>query len=396
MERLYMINKLVDRIIDGRDYQNPKERERVGTLSGVIGIVLNFMLFAIKGLLGLFTGSISIIADAFNNLTDTASSIITIFGFKLAGKEPDKEHPYGHGRIEYLTGLTIAVLVIVVGYQFVVSSFKKIINPGTIETSPVILTILFLSMSVKLFIYAFNKNLGKKVQSGTLLATAQDAIGDVLTTFVVFLGLLVSPLTSLPVDGIVGVLIALYIIYSGINLSLETINPILGQKPDRELAENIKKKILSYDYIYGVHDLEIHNYGPSKTMASIHVEVPHDMNLVELHNLIDKIERHIREEFGISLVIHMDPVNYHDEKYLSVKTVVGDIVHSVDGVISFHDFRYTGLSEHELLILEVVVDSKNTTEDSRQKIKKELEAKLHEKFKTARIMITIELDVTIF
>jgi len=391
-----MISKLVDRIIDGRDYQNAKERERVGTISGVLGIVLNFLLFSIKGLLGLFTGSISIIADAFNNLTDTASSIITIFGFKLAGKEPDKEHPYGHGRIEYLTGLTIAVLVIVVGYQFVVSSFKRIINPGVVETSPLILTILFLSMSVKLFIYVFNKNLGKKVQSGTLLATAQDAIGDVLTTFVVFLGLLLSPLTTLPVDGIVGVLIALYIIYSGISLSLETINPILGQKPDRELAERIKKKILSYDNIYGVHDLEIHNYGPSKTMASIHVEVPHDMELVELHNLIDKIERHIREEFHISLVIHMDPVNYQDEKYLSVKETVGKIVHSVEGVVSYHDFRYTGLSEHELLILEVVVDSKNTTEESREKIRKELEEKLHEEFKTARIMITIELDVTVF
>lgn len=391
-----MISKVVDRIIVGRDFQNAKERERVGTLSGIIGIVLNFILFSIKGVLGLFTGSISLIADAFNNLTDTASSIITIIGFKLAGKEPDKEHPYGHGRIEYLTGLTIAVLVIVVGYQFVISSFKRVVNPSIIETSPLILIILFLSMSVKLFIYAFNKNLGKKVQSGTLLATAQDAIGDVLTTFVVFLGLLISPLTTLPVDGIVGILIALYIIYSGINLSLETINPILGQKPDRELADMIKKKILSYDNIYGVHDLEIHNYGPSKTMASIHVEVPHNMDLVELHNLIDKIERHIREEYSISLVIHMDPVNYSDEQYLKVKDTVGRIVHSVEGVVSFHDFRYTGLSEHELLILEVVVDSRNTTEESRQIIKEALEEKLHEEFKTARIMITIELDVTVF
>src|SRR5690554_426899 len=222
MERQIMISKVVDRIIVGRDFQNAKERERVETLSGIIGIVLNFILFSIKGVLGLFTGSISLIADAFNNLTDTASSIITIIGFKLAGKEPDKEHPYGHGRIEYLTGLTIAVLVIVVGYQFVISSFKRVVNPSIIETSPLILIILFLSMSLKLFIYAFNKNLGKKVQSGTLLATAQDAIGDVLTTFVVFLGLLISPLTTLPVDGIVGILIALYIIYSGINLSLET------------------------------------------------------------------------------------------------------------------------------------------------------------------------------
>ncbi|MFH5834676.1 cation diffusion facilitator family transporter [Proteiniclasticum sp. C24MP] len=390
-----MINKMIDKVVDGRDFQVAKERERIGRISGMLGILLNFILFAVKGLLGLFTGSIALIADAFNNLTDTASSVITIIGFKMAGKEPDKEHPYGHGRIEYLTGLTISVLIIVVGYQFVVSSFKKILSPSPVTSSPLIIAILVLSLSFKLFIYYFNKRLGKKVDSSTLLATAQDAIGDVLTTSVVILGLILSQYTALPVDGFIGVLIALYIIFSGLRLSLETINPILGEKPEKELADKIKKRVLSYEHIHGVHDLQIHNYGPAKTMATIDVEVPHDMNLVELHNVVDKIERHIREDLNISLVIHVDPINYKDERYMEVKKIVGDIALGIDNIISFHDFRYTGHSEDELIILEVVVDSRNTSEKDRSEIRKELEEKLHQRFKTARIMITVDLDVAV-
>ena len=390
-----MINTVIDRIVQGRDFHNAKERERIGRISGTLGICLNFILFAVKGLLGLSTGSIALIADAFNNLTDTASSVITIIGFRMANKEPDKEHPYGHGRIEYLTGLTISVLVIVVGYQFVVSSVKKILSPSPVTSSTIIVVILLLSLTFKVFIFLFNRKLGRRIESSTLLATAQDAIGDVLTTSVVIIGLILSQFTALPIDGFIGVIIALYIIFSGLRLSLETINPILGEKPEKELAEKIKEKILSYENIYGVHDLQIHNYGPSKTMATIDVEVPYDMNLVELHNLIDKIERHIREDLNISLVIHMDPINNTDERYLEVKKIVGEIALGIDHVLSFHDFRYTGHSEEELIILEVVVDSKNTTEKDRAAIKKELKAKLHDRFQTARIMITVDLDVQV-
>ena len=386
---------MVDKLVVGRDYHIAKERERIGRISGSLGILLNFILFSVKGFLGLATGSIALIADAFNNLTDTASSLITIIGFKMANKEPDNEHPYGHGRIEYLTGLTISVLVIVVGYQFVVSSFKKILSPSPVTSSTLIIGILILSLSFKLFLYLFNKRLGKKVNSGTLLATAQDAIGDVLTTSVVIIGLILSQYTSLRVDGFIGVLIALYIIFSGLKLSLETINPILGEKPEKELAEKIKKKVMSYESIHGVHDLQIHNYGPAKTMATIDVEVPHDMNLVDLHNTVDKIERHIREDLDISLVIHVDPINYNDARYLEVKKIVGDMALSIDNVISFHDFRYTGFSENELIIVEVVVDSKKTSDKDRISIKKELEEKLRERFKTAKILITVDLDVAI-
>ncbi len=390
-----MINKLVHKIIRKEHINQNKERERLARISGTVGIVINFFLFLLKGTLGIFTGSISLIADAFNNLSDTASSIITIVGFKIAAKEPDQEHPYGHGRMEYLTGLSISVLIIIVGYQFVISSFKRIINPEVVSASPLILVIIFLSLFFKLFLYKFNTGLGKEINSSALLATARDSISDVLTSSVVIIGLIVSPLTNLPIDGITGVLIALYIMYSGISLSIIAASPLLGEKPDRDLAEKIKTKVLSFEPIINVHDLQIHNYGPTKTMATIDAEVPYDMDLVTLHNLVDQIEWKIKEELGINLVIHVDPVNFEDEHYLNVKEAVGKIALSIPHVLSFHDFQYTGQTENKLIILEIVVDSKNTTEISRSLIKMQLEEKLRERFKTAKIKIILDLDVTI-
>jgi len=390
-----LINMVINKIMKGRDSNEPDERERIGRITGILGIGLNFILFLLKGGLGIITNSISLTADAFNNLSDTASSFITIVGFKLANKEADKKHPYGHGRIEYLTGLMISVLVIVVGYQFVVSSISKILHPSPVSISPIALFILFISMSFKVFIHLLNKRLGTRIKSGTLLATAQDALGDILTTSVVIIGLLIGKFTTVPVDGFIGVLIALYIIFSGIRLSLETIDPILGEKPDDELAEKIKERIMSYKNIYGVHDLQIHTYGPSKTMATIDVEVPYDMSLVDAHNLIDRIERKSRDELGINLVIHMDPINNYDKRFLEVKTYVNNVAMSVKNVLSIHDFRYTGHSEEELIIFEIVVDSKHTTFADRVTIKQTIEDKLKEKFSKAKILIDIDLDVAI-
>lgn len=390
-----MINMVIKKIMKGRDSTKPDERERIGRITGLLGIGLNFILFLVKGGLGIVTNSISLTADAFNNLSDTASSFITIVGFKLANKEADEKHPYGHGRIEYLTGLMISVLVIVVGYQFVVSSVNKILHPSPVSITPIALFILFISMSFKVFIHLLNKRLGTRIKSGTLLATAQDALGDILTTSVVIIGLIIGKFTAVPVDGFIGVLIALYIIFSGIKLSLETINPILGEKPEDELAEKIKERIMSNKNIYGVHDLQIHTYGPSKTMATIDVEVPYDMSLVDAHNLVDKIERKTREELDVNLVIHMDPINNYDERFLEVKTYVTEVAMSVENVLSIHDFRYTGHSEEELIIFEIVVDSKNTTMQDRIDIKQTIEDKLKEKFNKAKILIDIDLDVAI-
>lgn len=390
-----MINIVINKIMKGRDSAEPDERERIGRITGVLGIGLNFILFLVKGGLGLITNSISLTADAFNNLSDTASSFITIVGFKLANKEADKKHPYGHGRIEYLTGLMISVLVIVVGYQFVVSSVNKILHPSPVSVSPIALVILIISISFKVFIYLLNKKLGDRIKSGTLLATAQDALGDILTTSVVIIGLIIGKFTTVPIDGFIGVLIALYIIFSGIKLSLETIDPILGEKPDDELAEKMKELIISYPDIYGVHDLQMHNYGPSKTMATIDVEIPYDMSLVDAHNLVDRIERKSREELGVNLVIHMDPINNYDKKFLEVRNSVNEIAMSVKNMLSIHDFRYTGHAEDQLIIFEIVVDSKETSAADRIKIKKTIEDKLKEKYSKAKILIDIDLDVAI-
>ncbi len=390
-----MIDLFIDKIVNGKNYSNVHEREKIGIKAGFVGIVLNFILFLVKLTLGFVTGSISLMADAFNNLTDTTSSVITILGFKLANRPPDEDHPYGHGRLEYLSGLTISVLVMFVGFQFILSSWKKIVDPSPVSSEWSTTLILVLSIVLKYFMHMFYKRLGRKIGSQTLEATATDALGDVFTTSVVVLGLIASRFTTLPVDGVVGIGIALYIIYNGLMLTLETLNTIIGEKPDMELAEKIKSKVVSYNHIYAVHDLAIHSYGPGRTMASIHAEVPFDMNLVEIHNVVDKIERKVHEELGVDLVIHIDPLNDHDDAFLAVQQKVTELALSIPKILSVHDFRYTGLKDHKMLIFEAVVDSKNLSEKERMSIKHELTEMVSNEFPDTRVFITLDLDVTI-
>ncbi|MBP1920780.1 cation diffusion facilitator family transporter [Youngiibacter multivorans] len=390
-----MIDILINKIVDGKNYSNVFERAKIGIKAGIVGIVLNFILFLVKLLLGFVTGSISLMADAFNNLTDTTSSVVTILGFKLANRPPDEDHPYGHGRLEYLSGLTISVLVMFVGFQFIVSSWKKIVAPSPVISEWSTTFILVLSILLKYLMHLFYKRLGKKIGSQTLEATATDALGDVFTTSVVVLGLIASKFTTLPIDGVVGIAIALYIIYNGLMLTLETLNTIIGEKPDMELVEKIKAKVVSYNHIYAVHDLAIHSYGPGRTMASIHAEVPFDMNLVEIHNVVDKIERKVREELGVDLVIHIDPLNDHDDEFLAVQQKVTELSLSIPKILSVHDLRYTGLKDHKMLIFEAVVDSKNLTEKERLSIKHELTEMVSNEFPDTRVFITLDLDVTI-
>jgi cation diffusion facilitator family transporter len=389
-----MINFFINKLTAGRNYRETLERERIGVIAGSFGVFLNFVLFFVKVLLGLATGSIALTADAFNNLTDTASSVITIFGFKLANRPPDEDHPYGHGRFEYLTGLTISVLVMFVGFQFIVSSYKRIVQPEPVVFELVTLFILLLSIILKLIMHLFYKRLGKMTGSNTLVATGTDALGDVFTTAVVVLGLVISRFTTLPIDGFIGIIIALYIIYNGVTLTLDTIGPIIGEKPDMELVEKIKEKVTSYDKIYGVHDLELHSYGPGKTMATIHAEVPFDIDLVEIHNIVDKIERKVKEELGVNLVIHMDPINEEDDEYLHIKQEVTEIALRIPKVLSIHDFRYTGLETHKILIFEAVVDSRNTTAKEREAIEGILRSTLELKYPDTKIYLTIDLDVS--
>ena len=311
-----MISKLlINTFIKDKDnLQDEKIRGKYGLLGGVVGIIVNFLLFAIKLFSGLVTSSIAIMADSFNNLSDAASSVVTIIGFKMAEKPADAEHPYGHGRMEYLSGLVVAFMVMLVGIQFVKSSFLKILNPEVVTFEIIPFVLLLISIVLKIWLSSFNKTVGNKINSSALKAASVDALGDVFTSSCVAISFLASKFISFPIDGYFGLIVALFIIYSGFTLIKETINPLLGEAPDKELVENIKNMVLSYEEITGVHDLIVHNYGPGRCMASIHAEIPSDIDVMKIHEIIDEAEREISEKLKLYLVIHMDPICVFNEE----------------------------------------------------------------------------------
>ena len=305
------------------DFLDNNVRGRVGYLAGIVGIVVNMFLFILKLTIGIVVSSIAVMADAFNNLSDAASSIITIVGFKLSNLPPDKEHPYGHGRIEYLSALIVAFMVMIVGFQFIKTSIDRIINPKPVVFEWIPFVLLLVSISFKVWLSFFNKKLGNKISSSALKATATDALGDVFTTSVVVISLFASRLTNIPIDGYIGALVAIAIIYAGFSLVKETISPLIGEAPDEELKKSIKDGVLSYEYITGVHDLIVHNYGPGRSMASIHAEFPADM---DIHEVIDRAERELSEKFELHLVIHMDPVSVETEEIIETRNEVNKII----------------------------------------------------------------------
>ena len=332
-------------------------RNSYGILGGIVGIITNSTLFIVKLVIGLLVSSIAITADAFNNLSDAFSSIITIIGFKMANKPPDKEHPFGHGRMEYLSALVIAFLVMLVGFQFIKTSFDRIINPEVINFEIVPFILLIISAIFKLWLSRFNKHIGTKINSSALKAASTDALGDVFTTTCVAISFLASKFTNFPIDGYIGAFVALFIMYSGFSLVKETINPLLGEPPDPELVSNIKKLILNYDYIIGVHDLIIHNYGPGRCMASIHAEVPSDISVITLHEIIDTAEREISDKLNLLLVIHMDPICMINAENLEAYDEVNSVLMDYSVIKSMHDFRVVGEGDNKNLIFDVVVQS---------------------------------------
>lgn len=342
------------------NYERTEEdsvRGAYGLLGGVVGIIVNLMLFIIKLSVGIIAKSIAVTADAFNNLSDAASSIITILGFKLSHKPADEEHPFGHGRIEYISALVVSFMVMLVGFQFIKSSFQRIINPEKVifETIPFVL--ILISIGFKVWLSRFNKFVGESINSSALKAASFDALGDVITSSTVALSLLISKFTSFPIDGYIGIVVALIILYSGYSLIKETLNPLLGEAPDEELVSSIKNSVLSYDGIKGVHDLIIHNYGPGRCMASIHAEVPSNSSLVHIHEVIDKAEKEISEKLRLHLVIHMDPICVDDEEVLKVQEELESILKESPIIKSMHDFRMVGEGDIRNLIFDVVVDS---------------------------------------
>lgn len=329
-----------------KDTKDPKVRSMYGLLCSYISIFLNFILFIIKLIIGLILKSVSITADAFNNLSDSASSIINLIAFKFSLKPPDKEHPLGHGRYEYISSLIISFLIIFVGISFIKSSFEKILSKETTSFNWVLFFILIISIFIKIWIGFLNLKISKKINSQSLKATSVDALYDALITTVLSLSILLSNFTNLSLDGYAGIIISSFIIYSGIKLIKETLNPLLGEAPSEDFVQNLKSNILKHENILGLHDLIVHNYGPNRTLASIHAEVPSNLSLIDVHILIDKIEKQIEQDMGIHLVIHMDPIDIHNQESLeifkNIKTLIKKNIYEVNNIIDFRILNTNG------------------------------------------------------
>lgn len=352
-----------------KDYQNtsePKVRQAYGMLCGGVGIVFNFLLFLIKATAGWLSGSIAITADAFNNLSDAGSSVITLVGFRMAGQKPDSDHPFGHGRIEYIAGLLVSVVILLMGVELLKSSVDKIVHPQAVNASPLVLAILAVSICVKLYMFLYNRMIGKRISSATMLAASKDSISDSVSTFVVFLTTVLALFTEVHIDGWCGILVALFVIWTGIGAMKDTVSPLLGQPPEEEFVRRIEEIIMEYKNqgVLGLHDLVVHNYGPGRVMLSVHVEVPSTGDILALHDMIDLIEHRLAEELSCSAVIHMDPVCLDDEMTNEVKRKVADIIGDMEGDIKFHDFRIVHGPTHVNVIFDVVVPFNYPMSDS--------------------------------
>ena len=342
-------------IRDAENTRDARVREQYGVLSGAVGIACNVFLFILKVVIGLVTGSISIAADAFNNLSDGLSCMISIVGFKVSGKAPDEKHPFGYGRTEYIAGLVVAFIIVLVGFEFFKTSIDRILHPAPVAFSLVLVVILAISMLVKLWMGAFNVQIGRRIDSPVLMAAGQDSRNDVITTGVVILGMVAGQFTTLPVDGYVGVLVALFIIWAGFGIARDTVAPLLGEAADPEIAESIEKLVLESDYIVGVHDLIIHNYGAGRSLASVHAEVPSDSDFVAVHEVIDEAEKRVWQQTGVYLVIHMDPIDVNNEHVAALREQVDAALREIDETLSMHDFRVVDGERQINLIFDVVV-----------------------------------------
>lgn len=335
-----MTNFLIRKFVkNSGDVQNPAVRSAYGKFSSIVGIFCNVLLFTGKLIGGLISGSVSITADAVNNLSDASSSIISLLGFKLASRPADEEHPYGHGRYEYLSGLMVALLIMVIGVELLKSSIGKIIEPTAVEFSWFSITFLVLSVGIKLWMMLFNLSVGKKINSKTLIATAADSRNDVISTTAVIIAALISHFTNLELDGWIGTAVAVFILYSGFELIKDTLDPLLGKAPDEKQVEEMKQKILSYPGILGTHDLMIHDYGPGRQFASVHVEMAAEKDVTESHDVIDEIERDFKKNDGIHMLVHLDPINTETDESNDFRIWLSEKVKEINKCITIHDLR---------------------------------------------------------
>lgn len=342
-------------IKNSKEYTDLTVRRAYGFLAGIVGIALNVFLFLGKYFVGFLSGSVSVMADAFNNLSDACSSVITLLGFHLAGKEPDPEHPFGHGRIEYVSGLAVSVLIIIMGVELMQSSIEKIWHPAEMEVNALTIAVLLISILVKVYMAFYNTSLGKKIDSAAMKATATDSLSDCIATTVVLLSMLVYQAAHINLDGFSGIVVAVFILIAGVSSARETLSPLLGEVPDEAFVKEIEDTVKAHELVAGVHDMVVHNYGPGRVMVSLHAEVPGNMDIYQIHDEIDIIERELKEKFRCEAVIHMDPIAVDDEKVMSLRKEVEALVSSIDEVITVHDFRMVEGTTHTNLIFDAVV-----------------------------------------
>ncbi len=357
-----LLSKLL--IKNHEDTSNPAVRQSYGVLCGIVGIFFNLLLFTGKFVAGTVSHSIAITADAFNNLSDAGSSIITLIGFKMAGQKPDSDHPFGHGRIEYISGLLVSVIILIMAFELLKSSVIKIFHPNELEFSPLILVILILSILVKCYMAFYNRKIGKKIDSAAMAATATDSLSDTLATTAVLIATLVSHFTGLSIDGYCGVLVGLFICYAGVSAAKDTISPLLGQAPEPEFVNRITEIVMAHEGVIGIHDLIVHNYGPGRVLISLHAEVPADGNILTMHDMIDLIEHELRDTLHCSAVIHMDPVCVGDEETDTLKAEVNAYLAEIDSSLTMHDFRIVKGPTHTNIIFDVVVPYKFRLKDN--------------------------------
>ncbi len=357
-----MLNLLAKIFIkDGKNYKNPQVRNQYGILCGIVGICFNVFLFAFKFFAGILSNSVAVVADAFNNLSDATGSIVTILGFKISGKKPDAEHPFGHGRMEYIAGMIVSFLIIIMGYELLKSSIGAIKNPEPLKTDFLTIVILSVSILVKFYMYFYNHSLSRKMNSVVMEATAKDSLNDTISTGVVLAVAVVNIIfgslgkeISVPLDGFAGFFVAIFILKGGFDSVKETVDPLLGKNADKEFVDNIEKTVMAHKKICGMHDLVLHDYGPEKIMVSFHAEVPGDENIFELHDEIDNIECEISKKFNCSCVIHMDPIDKNNAELAQLKNFIVEKAKKVEPNISIHDLRIVPGPSHTNVIFDAV------------------------------------------
>lgn len=375
-----------------KDYENSNNshvRTAYGLLTATVGIICNLLLFMVKVLIGYFINSISVMADAFNNLSDAASSVIGLIGIKIAQKPADKEHPFGHGRSEYIAAFIVSFIILQVGLTCFKNSFEKILRPQVVDFYMPAIIILSLSIAVKIWLSLFNKKLGKLTNSEVMKATATDALGDVLITSVTVISIIVGKLTGVPVDGWMGTIVSIFVLLAGFNIAKETLVPLIGPAVSRETYDKITEKVESYECILGSHDLIVHNYGPSRTMATIHVEVPRTSNLEDTHEIIDRIERDILREMNILLVVHLDPIETQDIGVLEKREEVEKLIHRIEPEATIHDFRIIKEGGQRRLIFDMEIPYSYKMKDKQQLIN-EIEKTIQDIDQNDRAVITVD------